>query len=162
MISKNGCAGLPPISNSKRRRDYATKFVGSSKLISASSARMEASQVKVRRSLLLSRIGIAAATLAGLLAFYLYLRQTTALNLAGERQQQVLQQERDLLERQVRELREIYDEHDGLQDRFRLCGIVTPELAAKLGLTGLAGRASGQAEDIRCDFPTPPYDALGG
>ncbi|MCM2253477.1 MAG: sensor histidine kinase, partial [Ramlibacter sp.] len=63
----------------------------------------EVSQVKVRRSLLLSRIGIATVTMAGLLAFYLYLRQTTALELAGERQQQVLQQERDLLERQVRE-----------------------------------------------------------
>jgi len=66
-----------------------------------------------------------------------------------------------MLERQVRVLREIYDEHDGLQDRFRLCGIVTPELAAKLGLTGLAARASGCANDVRCDFPAPPYDALG-
>ena len=73
------------------------------KLITISSARMEVSQVQVRRSLLLSRIGIATATMAGLLAFYLYLRQTTALKLAGERQQEVLQQERDLLERQVRE-----------------------------------------------------------
>lgn len=78
-------------------RDDATK------LIHTTSARMEVSQVQVRRSLLLSRIGIATATMAGLLAFYLYLRQTTALKLAGERQQQVLQQERDLLERQVRE-----------------------------------------------------------
>ena len=58
-------------------------------------------------------------------------------------------------------LRDIYDEHAGLQDRFRDCGIVTPELAAKLGLTGLAGRASGQARDLRCDFPAAPYDALG-
>jgi len=41
-----------------------------------------------------------------------------------------------------------------------MCGIVTPALAAKLGLTGLAGRASGQARDLRCDFPHPPYDAL--
>jgi signal transduction histidine kinase len=73
------------------------------KLINGSAARMEVSQVKVRRSLLLSRIGIATVTMAGLLAFYLYLRQTTALELAGERQQQMLQQERDLLERQVRE-----------------------------------------------------------
>jgi signal transduction histidine kinase len=78
-------------------RDEATK------LIHASSASMEVSQVQVRRSLALSRIGIATVTMAGLLAFYLYLRQTTALKLAGERQQQVLQQERDLLERQVRE-----------------------------------------------------------
>ena len=40
-------------------------------------------------------------------------------------------------------LRDIYDEHAGLQDRFRSCGQVTPELAARLGLTGFAGRASG-------------------
>jgi len=66
-----------------------------------------------------------------------------------------------MLEQQLRVLRDIYDEHDGLQDRFRLCGIVTPELAAKLGLTGLAGRASGQANDLRGDFPAPPYDTLG-
>jgi len=78
-------------------RDEATK------LINLASARMEVSQVQVRRSLLLSRIGIATVTMAGLLAFYLYLRQSTALKLAGERQQQVLQKERDLLERQVRE-----------------------------------------------------------
>jgi signal transduction histidine kinase/uncharacterized protein (UPF0297 family) len=76
-------------------REQATK------LINASSARMEVSQAQVRKSLLLSRIGIAAVAMAGLLAFYLYLRQTTALELAGTRQQQVLQQERDLLERQV-------------------------------------------------------------
>jgi signal transduction histidine kinase len=75
----------------------------STKLIDSATARMEVSQVQVRRSLLLSRIGIAAVAMAGLLAFYLYLRQTTALKLAGEQQQQILQQERDLLERQVRE-----------------------------------------------------------
>jgi len=74
-----------------------------SKLINGATARMEVSQVQVRKSLLLARIGIAGVAMAGLLAFYLYLRQTTALKQAGERQQQVLQQERDLLERQVRD-----------------------------------------------------------
>jgi signal transduction histidine kinase len=74
-----------------------------SKLIDSSAARMEVSQAQVRRSLLLSRAGIAAVTMAALLAFWLYLRQTSALKAAGERQQQVLEQERDLLERQVRE-----------------------------------------------------------
>ena len=64
------------------------------------------------------------------------------------------------LDREIRILKDIYDEHDGLQDRFRTCGVVTPALAAKLGLTGLAGRASGQARDLRCDFPGAPYDAL--
>jgi len=61
---------------------------------------------------------------------------------------------------EVATLRGIYDEHDGLQDRFRACGRVAPDLAAKLGLTGLAGRASGQARDLRADFPSAPYDGL--
>jgi Ni,Fe-hydrogenase III large subunit/Ni,Fe-hydrogenase III component G len=64
------------------------------------------------------------------------------------------------LEGEVRRLRDIYDEHAGLQDRFRACGYVTPETAAELGLAGLAGRASGQPLDLRRAFPTAPYDAL--
>jgi Ni,Fe-hydrogenase III large subunit/Ni,Fe-hydrogenase III component G len=66
----------------------------------------------------------------------------------------------DVIEREVRALRRIYDEHAGLQDRFVGTGQVTPQLAAQLGLTGLAGRASGQMADLRCDFPWPPYDQL--
>jgi Ni,Fe-hydrogenase III large subunit len=62
--------------------------------------------------------------------------------------------------REVAELKNIYDEHAGLQDRFVMTGRVTPELAARLGLTGLAGRASGQAADLRADFPWRPYDEL--
>jgi Ni,Fe-hydrogenase III large subunit/Ni,Fe-hydrogenase III component G len=64
------------------------------------------------------------------------------------------------LEEQLRIVRDIFDEHAGVQDRFRSCGRVTPDLAHKLGLTGLAGRASGQARDLRCDFPAAPYDEL--
>jgi Ni,Fe-hydrogenase III large subunit/Ni,Fe-hydrogenase III component G len=64
------------------------------------------------------------------------------------------------LEREIAVLRDIYDEHTGLQDRVRACGIVTPALAAKLGLPGLAGRASGQSRDLRHDFPVAPYDVL--
>jgi len=64
------------------------------------------------------------------------------------------------LEREINTLRGIYDDHAGLQDRFRTCGCVAPDLAATLGLNGMAGRASGQAFDLRCDFSTPPYDAL--
>ena len=64
------------------------------------------------------------------------------------------------LETEVRRLRTIYDEHAGLQDRFQTTGIVKPELAALLGLTGLAGRASGIAHDLRVDLPCVPYDAL--
>jgi Ni,Fe-hydrogenase III large subunit len=37
---------------------------------------------------------------------------------------------------------------------------VLPELAARLGLIGLAGRASGQAVDLRADLPCEPYVGL--
>jgi Ni,Fe-hydrogenase III large subunit/Ni,Fe-hydrogenase III component G len=57
-------------------------------------------------------------------------------------------------------LKSIYDEHAGLQDRFIGCGRVKPELADWLGLTGLAGRASAMAWDLRAQFPPAPYDKL--
>ena len=57
-------------------------------------------------------------------------------------------------------LRAIYDEHEGVRDRFTGAGTVAPELAARLGLTGLAGRASGQAFDLRIDLPCEPYAQL--
>jgi Ni,Fe-hydrogenase III large subunit/Ni,Fe-hydrogenase III component G len=66
----------------------------------------------------------------------------------------------DAVEREVRVLRAIYDEHAGVQDRFIGTGRATPQLAARLGLTGLAGRASGQTADLRCEQPWAPYDAL--
>jgi Ni,Fe-hydrogenase III large subunit len=57
-------------------------------------------------------------------------------------------------------LRVIYDEHAGVRDRFADAGTVSSELAARLGLCGLAGRASGQSFDLRCDLPASPYDEL--
>ncbi|MDE3010568.1 MAG: NADH-quinone oxidoreductase subunit C [Pseudomonadota bacterium] len=66
----------------------------------------------------------------------------------------------DSVERSVRVLRAVYDEHAGLQDRFVGTGQVTPSLAAQLGLAGMAGRASAQAADLRCDQPWSPYDGL--
>jgi len=71
-----------------------------------------------------------------------------------------LRQQCDAIERELRALRAIYDEHAGLQDRFLGTGQVTPQLAARLGLTGLAGRASGRASDLRSNHPWPPYDSL--
>lgn len=65
------------------------------------------------------------------------------------------------IENEVRLLHAIYDEHAGLQDRFIGAGRVLPPLAAKLGLCGLAGRASGQAYDLRSDQPWSPYDQFG-
>ena len=59
--------------------------------------------------------------------------------------------------REVDVLRTVYDEHEGVRDRFTGAGAVAPDLAARLGLTGLAGRASGQAFDLRVDLPCAPY-----
>ncbi|MCM2251567.1 MAG: NADH-quinone oxidoreductase subunit C [Ramlibacter sp.] len=67
----------------------------------------------------------------------------------------------DAIEAEVRTLEKIYESHAGLQDRFATSGIVAPQLAAQLGLTGLAGRASGQRADLRCDQAWAPYDRLG-
>ena len=61
---------------------------------------------------------------------------------------------------EIAELRGIYDEHAGLRDRFVGAGTVKPALASRLGLLGLAGRASGQAFDQRCDLPCAPYRDL--
>jgi len=66
----------------------------------------------------------------------------------------------DAIEPEVRTLAGIYESHAGLQDRFATTGVVTPALAAQLGLTGLAARASGRVTDLRCDQPWPPYDGL--
>lgn len=62
--------------------------------------------------------------------------------------------------REVCTLRTIYDEHSGMRDRFAGAGTITPALAARLGVTGLAGRASGQAYDLRVDLPCAPYTGL--
>jgi Ni,Fe-hydrogenase III large subunit len=72
-----------------------------------------------------------------------------------------MQRQCEAIEGQVRILHKVYDEHAGLQDRFIGTGRVAPALAAQLGLTGLAGRASAQAFDLRCDHDWAPYDALG-
>jgi Ni,Fe-hydrogenase III large subunit len=69
-----------------------------------------------------------------------------------------LKRQCDLIEHEVHAMKHVVDEHAGLQDRFVTTGRVTPQLAAQLGLTGLAGRASGQAFDMRCDHEWAPYD----
>ena len=66
-----------------------------------------------------------------------------------------------LLGVEVRRLKDILDQHEGLQNRFQTTGRVSPELAARLGMLGLAARASGQALDLRTAAGFAPYAALG-
>ena len=65
-----------------------------------------------------------------------------------------------ILDREVADLCAIYDEHGGLQDRFREAGHLSLNQAEELGAIGLVARASGIAQDLRIDHPFPPYDAL--
>jgi len=71
-----------------------------------------------------------------------------------------MRSEMDEIERAVTVLKSVYDEHAGLQDRFINCGRVAPGLAARLGLIGVAGRASAQSWDLRVEYPYPPYTEL--
>ncbi|MES2613152.1 MAG: CHASE3 domain-containing protein [Pseudomonadota bacterium] len=72
-------------------------------LIDRSAVVVKQGQAQVLRSLMLSRIGIATVTAIGLLAFFMYLRQATALQEFSLREQLLLERERDRLEGLVRE-----------------------------------------------------------
>ncbi len=72
-------------------------------LIERSSAKVKLGQDQILQSLMLSRIGIATVTAIGLLAFFMYLRQAQALLLVNQREQAMLEHERDRLESLVRE-----------------------------------------------------------
>jgi len=67
--------------------------------------------------------------------------------------------------REVKELRKIYDEHAGLQDRFLTTGAIDASLARELSLSGMAARASGVLLDGRAwrqgYTPPPPWGTLG-
>ena len=82
-----------------------------------------------------------------------------SVDLSAEGAQAILDQ-CAILEREVRKLKSIYDEHAGLQDRFLTTGRVTPQTAKRLGVIGLVGRASAQWWDLRCNHPSEPYDQL--
>lgn len=64
------------------------------------------------------------------------------------------------LEADVSIMRNTYDNHAGVQDRFRETGILSHETAYNLDAAGLVARASGIPHDLRADFPWPPYDKL--
>ncbi|MGJ7483923.1 CHASE3 domain-containing protein [Variovorax sp. LT2P21] len=74
-----------------------------SALVDSSDAALRSGQAQIAKSLRLARVGIALIAVIALVAFYLYLRQTHALRSIGERQQEALQRERNVLETEVRE-----------------------------------------------------------
>ncbi|WP_084217173.1 CHASE3 domain-containing protein [Xenophilus azovorans] len=85
-------------------REEMTRIREQAESLAEASARMWlAGQQQIDRSLQFARVGIEAIALVALLAFVLYLRQSQALQRAGERQQLALQKERNSLEIEVRE-----------------------------------------------------------
>ncbi len=64
------------------------------------------------------------------------------------------------LDYEVAGMQSIYDEHGGLQDRFRETGLLSHGLALSLGAIGLVARASGIGRDLRVDHPWAPYDKM--
>ncbi len=66
----------------------------------------------------------------------------------------------DAIEREVRTLCSLYEEHAGLQDRFVTSGRLEPKLATEFCVSGVAGRASSQARDLRTQNAIAPYDQL--
>lgn len=72
-------------------------------LIDIGNRSLVAGQAQIARSLQTARLGIALVALVALMAFALYLRQTHRLHASSERQQELLQRERNALEDEVRE-----------------------------------------------------------
>ena len=64
------------------------------------------------------------------------------------------------LKDELRTLRSIYYNHTGLQDRCITTGRLAPRIASRLGVVGLAARASGHAIDARVHPGLAPYDEL--
>jgi len=61
-------------------------------------------------------------------------------------------------QQRLRNLELLLREHAGLRDRLVGTGPITPDRAAHWGMGGLAGRASGQAWDLRVHLTPAPYD----
>ena len=131
----------------------------SQSLVAASTHRMKQAQAQITQALLLSRIGIAMVALVGLLAFYMYLRQTTALQRSGEREQQSLERERLRLEDQVRDrtatlaelathLQQVREEERGHLARELHDELGALLTAAKLDVARLKSKIDATAPDI--------------
>ena len=130
----------------------------SSLLLDRTVQRQAAGEAQITRALALSRIGIAIVALVGLLAFYMYLRQTTRLQAIDQRVQEDLQRERDLLGQQVKErtatlaelathLQQVREEERGHLARELHDELGALLTAAKLDVARLKSRMGGESPD---------------
>lgn len=128
-------------------------------LIARSDQRVQAGRAQIEQSLLLSRIGIATVTAIGLLAFYMYLRQAHAVLVVNQREQALLERERDRLEGLVRDrtatLSELANHLQQVreEERAHLARELHDELgalltAAKLDVARLKSKIDATAPDI--------------
>lgn len=128
-------------------------------LIAYASSEIKSSQEQIRLSLLLSRLGISLVCVVGLLAFYLYLRQTQALQKSTDREQASLEAERSRLEELVKARTETLSElADHLQqvreeERGHLARELHDELgalltAAKLDVARLKSRVTNEGPEV--------------
>ena len=128
-------------------------------LITRSDQRLQQGREQIEQSLMLSRIGIATVTAIGLLAFYMYLRQTQAVQTVNLREQEVLERERDRLEGLVRDrtatlselanhLQQVREEERGHLARELHDELGALLTAAKLDVARLKSKIDATAPDV--------------
>ena len=128
-------------------------------LLARNEERVKEEQAQVEQSLMLSRIGIATVTAIGLLAFYMYLRQVHALQVVSQREQALLEHERDRLEGLVRKrtatlselashLQQVREEERGHLARELHDELGALLTAAKLDVARLKSKIDATAPDI--------------
>ena len=128
-------------------------------LIDRSAQTVEDSRHQIVQSLMLSRIGIATVTAIGLLAFYMYLRQARTLQQVNQREQELLERERERLEGLVRErtaslselashLQQVREDERGFLARELHDELGALLTSAKLDVARLKSKIDHQAPDI--------------
>ena len=128
-------------------------------LIDRSAQTVEDSRHQIVQSLMLSRIGIATVTAIGLLAFYMYLRQARTLQQMNQREQDVLEHERERLEGLVRDrtaslselashLQQVREDERGFLARELHDELGALLTSAKLDVARLKSKIDHQAPDI--------------
>ena len=64
------------------------------------------------------------------------------------------------LRKELQGLYAVLNDHSSLEDRLLTAGFLGQETAARLGVLGYIGKASGQEFDVRRDNPYAPYDVF--